>query len=197
MNTYNITMEELIFSPTEPTNRSVNIYNSNENNIDDDDIINYHKLYDKWCLWAHLPHNTDWSIDSYKKIITFSTLEEAIILFDAMPDMLIKNCMLFLMKDGIAPTWEDQKNKYGGCFSYKIPNKIVVDAWKNLSYTLISYTLSINKDFENSITGITISPKKNFCIVKIWLTNCNFKDATLITDIDNLSNDDCIFKKHK
>ena len=24
-------------------------------------------LYDKWVLWAHLPHDTDWSIKSYKK----------------------------------------------------------------------------------------------------------------------------------
>ena len=28
-----------------------------------------HKLFDKWVLWAHLPHDTDWSLDSYKKII--------------------------------------------------------------------------------------------------------------------------------
>ena len=26
-----------------------------------------HPLYDKWVLWAHLPHDTDWSIRSYKK----------------------------------------------------------------------------------------------------------------------------------
>ena len=25
-------------------------------------------LYDKWVLWAHLPHDTDWGIKSYKKI---------------------------------------------------------------------------------------------------------------------------------
>ena len=21
-----------------------------------------HKLYDKWTLWAHLPHDTDWTV---------------------------------------------------------------------------------------------------------------------------------------
>ena len=35
-----------------------------------------HKLNDKWCLWAHLPHDTDWSIGSYKKIFEFQTVEE-------------------------------------------------------------------------------------------------------------------------
>ena len=26
-------------------------------------------LYDKWVLWAHLPHDTDWSLRSYNKFI--------------------------------------------------------------------------------------------------------------------------------
>ena len=104
--------------------------------------------------------------------------------------------MLFLMKDGIYPTWEDPKNKDGGCFSYKISNKIVVDAWKNLSYTLIGNKLSEDKDFKDNITGITISPKKNFCILKIWCTTCEFKNVHLINKINNLPHEDCIFKKH-
>ena len=157
---------------------------------------NVHKLNNKWCLWAHLPHNTDWSINSYTKILTFDSIEEQIAVFEIMPPILIKNCMLFLMKDGIYPTWEDPKNKQGGCFSYKIANKNVVDSWKNLSYTLIGNTLSDNEDFANDITGITISPKKNFCIVKIWLTTCKFKDVKYINQISNLPNNDCIFKKH-
>ncbi len=27
-----------------------------------------HALYDKWVLWAHLPHDTDWTLKSYKKL---------------------------------------------------------------------------------------------------------------------------------
>ena len=26
---------------------------------------NFHKLSDTWILWAHLPHDTDWSIKRY------------------------------------------------------------------------------------------------------------------------------------
>jgi len=29
---------------------------------------NYHTLNDKWVLWAHLPHDTDWTLKSYKEI---------------------------------------------------------------------------------------------------------------------------------
>jgi len=62
-------------------------------------------LYDKWVLWAHLPHDTDWSIKSYKKIMTLSSVEEAVSLYRIIPEKLVNNCMLFLMREGISPTW--------------------------------------------------------------------------------------------
>ena len=93
-------METSILSP-EPVNKS--------------EITN-HKLHDKWTLWAHLPHDTDWTVKSYKKIMTFSTVEEALVLYETLPEKMIKNCMLFLMRDGIQPM-EDVKNRDGGCFS--------------------------------------------------------------------------------
>ena len=27
------------------------------------------ELSDNWVLWAHLPHDTDWSLESYKNIM--------------------------------------------------------------------------------------------------------------------------------
>ena len=80
---------------------------------------NSHVLFDKWTLWAHLPHDTDWSLKSYRKIIKFNSVEEVIALVNSVPDLMIKNCMLFLMRDGINPTWEDPANVDGGCFSFK------------------------------------------------------------------------------
>ena len=32
---------------------------------------NTHHLSDKWTLWAHLPHDTEWSLKSYTKIYEF------------------------------------------------------------------------------------------------------------------------------
>ena len=31
-------------------------------------------LYDKWVLWVHLPHDTNWSLKSYKKIMEINTI---------------------------------------------------------------------------------------------------------------------------
>jgi len=156
-----------------------------------------HKLYDKWVLWAHLPHNTDWSLKSYKKIITLTTVEEVIGLYNTLPDKLVKNCMLFLMREGITPTWEDVKNRNGGCFSFKIANKFVPTIWKRLSFVLMGETLSNDTKLLRSSNGITISPKKTFCIIKVWLADCLNQNPALLTPIPGLSIQGCLFKKHK
>ena len=154
-----------------------------------------HNLSDKWVLWAHLPHDTDWSLKSYIKIMEPTTMEEIISLTNAIPEKMIKNCMLFLMRKGIQPIWEDEKNINGGCFSYKINNRNIANSWKNLSYALLGETLT-TKNLSEYINGITISPKKNFCIIKIWLSTCNYKNPEIITEIDGLLRHGCLFKKH-
>ena len=101
------------------------------------------------------------------------------------------------MRKGIIPVWEDVNNRKGGCFSYKIANKQVYSIWKDLTYMLVGETLSENKDFVKTITGITISPKKSFCIMKIWTSTCEFQDPNIITSmINGLTSVGCIFKKH-
>jgi len=155
------------------------------------------KLSSKWVLWAHLPHDTDWTINSYKPIYTFTTIEDAIAITETLPDALIKNCMLFIMKDGIKPMWEDPQNKNGGCFSYKISNKIVCSAWKHLTYAIVGNTVSKKMSFVDDVTGITISPKKNFCIMKIWMKGISNQNPGLVTTkIDGVSEHGCLFKKH-
>jgi len=161
------------------------------------DSSEYHALVNKWTMWAHLPHDTDWSIGSYKKIYTLGSVEEAIALAETLPDVLVKNCMLFLMKEGIKPIWEDPKNRAGGCFSYKISNKSVYEVWKELSYVLVGETISTQSSFVANVTGITISPKKNFCIIKIWMSTCANQNPNIVTNaVKGMTSQGCLFKKH-
>ena len=135
-----------------------------------------HLLSDKWVLWAHLPHDTDWSLKSYINIMELISVEQTISLFNSVPEKMTKNCMLFLMRKDINPTWEDPKNCKGGCFSFKIPNKNVACIWKELSYCAVGETLTSDTKFQSCITGLTISPKKSFCIIKIWMSNLDFQN---------------------
>jgi hypothetical protein len=156
----------------------------------------FHQLSDKWTLWAHLPHNTDWSLKSYIPISTFSTVEETIAVTESLPPQLVENCMLFMMKEGITPMWEDKKNRDGGCFSYKVINKNVPKAWSELIYRVVGGSICNSSSFVNSVTGITISPKKNFCIIKIWMTNCDHQNPSAVAPVKGLLSQGCLFKKH-
>jgi hypothetical protein len=156
----------------------------------------YNELEDKWVLWAHLPHDTNWNLDSYKNIYTFSCVEEVIAVTDLLPHKLVSNCMLFIMRKGINPVWEDPKNRSGGCFSYKVNNKNVYECWKKLTYVLTGESLVNKTDIQKTINGITISPKKNFCIIKIWLSSCDYQDPSVVLKINDLSSEGCLFKRH-
>ena len=164
--------------------------------ISEDNSSNYslHNLKSNWTLWTHLPSD-DWTFKSYKKVTTFKTVEDSLILLENLPENIIKNNMLFLMRENIKPLWEDERNKNGGCFSYKVNNKMVNDLWKKMAYVLMGESLS-NQEVSPLINGITISPKKNFCIIKIWLSTCKYNNPDIITNIESLNKIGCLFKKH-
>ena len=157
-----------------------------------------HTLLDKWNLYYHLPQDKNWGLSSYSIIMeSINTVEEMILLNNSINENIVKNCMLFLMRKGITPMWEDPRNRNGGCFSYKVVNKVVPEVWRNLFYLVCGETICLDNAHNKHINGITISPKKNFCIIKIWLDTSALQDPSIITAIPNLLKQGCLFKKHE
>ena len=155
-------------------------------------------LIGKWDLYYHLPHDKNWDLNSYKKIMEdIDSVEKVIAIHETVHENIVKNCMLFIMRTGITPMWEDPLNRTGGCFSFKVINKQVYAVWESLFYALCGETLCVDKKHNSLINGITISPKKNFCIIKIWLKNCTVQDPNIIISIPNLLKQGCLFKKHE
>lgn len=154
-------------------------------------------LNDKWVLYNHLPSVKDWTINGYSKVMEdIDTVEKVVSLNKAMPDNIVKYSMLFFMRKGITPLWEDEINKNGGCFSYKVSNKNVLQVWRHMMYKVAGETLGIDEEYSKAINGITISPKKNFCILKIWLKDNEHQDPLMISNIDNLTKHGSMFKRH-
>jgi hypothetical protein len=151
-----------------------------------------HRFSDAWILWAHLPQNSDWSLSGYQQIMKVDTIEQACALMECLPEKLIMGCMLFLMKEGVTPLWEDEGNKNGGCFSYKVI-KNISSVWRDVSYSMVGNTLTSDTLFNKTITGISLSPKKNFCILKVWMSTRKFRDPS---KIKLLKPDGCIFKEN-
>lgn len=160
------------------------------------------KIKQNWDFYIHYSDDKNWDLDSYNHIIQINNLTQSILFEEQLSSKILQNCMIFIMKDGISPIWEDPKNINGGCFSYKINNKCLYKVFKLVYYSLITNNLTNKKELSNVINGITISPKntimpkKNFSILKIWTETCEFIDPDLIHPIEGLSSKGCIFKKH-
>jgi len=157
-----------------------------------------HILLDKWNLYSHLPHEKDWSITGYNIIMPkIDSVEQVIVLNESIHENIVKNSMLFVMRDGITPIWEDPRNRVGGCFSYKVINKCIPEVWKHLFYLLCGESLCVEPALNAHVNGITISPKKNFSIIKIWMDTAKYQDPNIITSMPNLMKQGCLFKKHE
>ena len=153
-------------------------------------------LNDKWALTYHLPFDDSWDIDSYKSICVFNTVADCVELTNNLSELLITNCMFFLMRNHIKPVWEDENNINGGCFSLKIQNRFIYKTWNTLIYSIVGETLFSDENKMKTVNGITISPKKYFCIIKIWMKTCEYTDVHDINKTPGISYDTCMFKRH-
>jgi hypothetical protein len=82
------------------------------------------------------------------------------------------------MREYVFPMWDAEENLNGGCLSMKILKENMPVVWEELSIKLLGETL-LKEEYRskwNLVNGISTSPKKHFCIVKIWL-----KDDSLNT----------------
>ena len=158
-------------------------------------MLNEYKLDSNWNFYIHLQNDDNWDYSGYHKIITLDTVEKAVLLNEELSFELIKKTMLFVMRENIKPMWEDIDNQNGGGFSFKVHNKNIEHVWKKLFFLLMGENLTSKVNFEN-INGISLSPKKSFCIVKIWMKNCKLINPTIFQDIEYMDKNGCIFKKH-
>jgi hypothetical protein len=154
------------------------------------------ELPSKWCFYLHLHDNPDWTIRSYIKMADVCSVEDTILLNDEICYDLIKKSMMFVMKNDVMPIWEDENNKNGGCFSFKVLNKDVEQVWREVFFGLFGGSITDNTDCLSKINGITLSPKKKFCILKIWMTDCSYDDPEIFINIANMNSEGCLFRKH-
>jgi hypothetical protein len=180
----------------EDNKQNLTMSSANNTVIENNQKEEFHSLYDKWILYAHLPHDTNWKVDSYKTILSFDKVEQAIGLFETIPEIMLNNCMLFLMRNDIKPVWEDDENRKGCCLSFKVSNREVKTVWKKLCYAVIGRQISTNETFTDNVNGVTISPKRSFCIVKIWMKGCEYRTASCVNSLIGINTKDALFKKH-
>jgi hypothetical protein len=129
-------------------------------------------LKDKWDLWYHSITDNKWGKSSYNKLSTIENLYDYKYSEDLFKQDHYQNGMFFYMKDGVFPNWEDPDNREGGCLSFKVFSKDIIEEWNELFLKCI--TGNILKDNNDEINGISISPKKEFNIIKLWFKDDDF-----------------------
>jgi hypothetical protein len=134
----------------------------NDLNINDgQNIILPHLL----TLWSHDIYDKNWNIDSYKQLCKIRTVSDFWRLSNNYKKIGWKYMHSFLMKDDIEPIWEHKANRYGGVCSFKIELECALEIWEDLNARFICGLLTENSE---DINGISISPKNNWAIIKIW-----------------------------
>tara|TARA_B110001450_G_scaffold127945_1_gene120354 strand:+ start:7153 stop:7620 length:468 start_codon:yes stop_codon:yes gene_type:complete len=125
-------------------------------------------LNDIWSFYFHDPYNIDWNTNSFKFICNISNVDDFIKLYLTYKDIIFKG-MFFIMREHILPIWEDENNINGGCFSLKIYKENIHEKLFELSSLLLGEKLGKTDEISNNINGISISPKKNYFIIRIWI----------------------------
>jgi hypothetical protein len=158
-------------------------------------------LDDNWSIYFHDPDDSEWTLASYKNIGTISTIQDWIDIDRAFNDMWTKG-MFFVMREHIQPLWEDPKNKGGGCFSFKVNKPDVATFWFTLGSLLLGNTLGkdvenvCDDELHNSICGISMSPKRSYCILRVWIGNVKYSKPAMF-NIEAPSYTHILFKTHE
>lgn len=161
-------------------------------------------LNDVWTMYFHDPNDTNWTNSSYVNLGNMSTVDDFWNHATQFKEHIHKG-MFFLMREHVFPYWDDPANLRGGCFSIKVLKDDMAVFWEDMCMKLLGETILQDTDKWDLINGISTSPKKHFCIVKIWVRNLDLADhdakqcfnilpnhhgeVLFKSNIDNISND--------
>lgn len=129
-----------------------------------------------WCLYYHNPADTRWTPDSYEKLATVRTWGEFFAVHKELETVTVEQSMLFWMRDGVPPLYENHANIKGGCYSIRVSRQRANHFF--MLYTIAMMMGKVVDTSENIIQGISISPKRiieknqTFHVIKIWNKDC-------------------------
>ena len=161
---------------------------------EDEDIY----LNDVWNLYFHDPYDIgNWTNSSYVRLASIGSVDDFWKHHKCLKQVMHKG-MFFIMRDGIFPAWDASQNINGGCLSIKVLKEHMADFWEDLCVKMLGETV-VKEPYRNAswslINGISTSPKKNFCIVKIWVKDKSLSSKDFLSILPKYHGD-IIFKSN-
>lgn len=155
------------------------------------------RFQNTWILWYHDPENNDYSLNSYIKIADFSTPQQFWSVVDDIPKDAWECGMFFFMREGFKPLWDSPENEHGGSWSKKVDISNIQNIFIELMIHCVTNDIFVKN--KESLAGITVSPKGQFSIVKIWNTTTSVNDRNVLNKKIALFpvGDDVTYTAHK
>lgn len=131
-------------------------------------------LQDTWTYRFHDPDDSDWTLSSYVRLADVSSVADLWEVHCSVQKRLMDG-MFFVMREHVFPCWDDPQNINGGCISFKILKTELHAFWEELLFGVLGEVMVRLQDDETDadtwsvINGISTSPKRYYCIVKLWL----------------------------
>lgn len=143
------------------------------------DTADENLLDDTWTLYFHEPSDVDWTMASYVRIDQVSSVESFWRVHEGIRPYLSRG-MFFFMREHVFPCWDDPGNINGGCISIKVLKEDIEIFWETAVVRMLANKLVKPKlaaggsadapdDAWSNVNGISTSPKRYFCICKLWL----------------------------
>ena len=149
-----------------------------------------------WSAYYHEPEDETWTAESYKKLQTVNSWEALGTLLKELGPHKTTNGLLRVMRGDYSPLWENNANIYGGSYCLKVRRRSAIDVFNRYLAAAILGTCASNS--ANTIVGVTISPKKESCIIKIW--NLDAKRFGNPTDLvilhEDIKHEEILYRKH-
>ena len=124
-----------------------------------------------WTIYFHEPEDKSWTAESYKRLQMVTSWEALGAFLRELGPHKTQNGLLRIMKGEVSPLWENKVNIRGGSYCLKITRKNALEVFNR--YLAAAMLGCCTKTPANEIVGVTISPKKGFCIIKLWNLNAN------------------------
>jgi hypothetical protein len=155
------------------------------------------RFKNSWILWYHDPESHDYSLNGYIRIADLSTPQQFWSVVDAIPKDAWECGMFFFMREGFKPLWDSPENENGGSWSKKVDISNIQKIYTDLMVNCVTDDLLVKN--KESIAGITVSPKGQFSIIKIWNTSSSVHErSNLNTKIPMFQiGDDVTYTAHK
>ena len=125
-------------------------------------------LNDVWSVYFHNPDDTSWTLDSYRRLGDLATVED-MWQMQLSIEPFVPTGMFFVMREHVFPCWDDRSNIEGGCVSIKVAARSAPAAWELMVKRAVGETLMADDTVWDELNGISISPKRGFCIIKLWI----------------------------